>query len=143
MMRMNNVNTKNPNNHIRPNDAYIKIRVEDIRNYPELFLQKQLNPLRFDGRGRMHRHNDAIEIIWDDGTTMEGLLFGNQTIDGIVYPKQVSSFPSASEMGIYFRRRIGVPLGQPVRRHHLLHYGRTDVGVTKIGEGVYRFDFSV
>lgn len=134
---------QNPSNHTTRNDAYIKIRIQDINDFPELFPPKQLNPLHFDGRGRMHRHNDAIEIIWDDDTSMEGLLFGNQTIDGIVYPKQVSSFPHASEMGVYFRERLRVPLGQPVRRHHLNRYGRTDITVSKIGEGVYKFDFSV
>jgi hypothetical protein len=134
---------QNPKNHTTPNDAYIKIRVIDIKQFPELFPPKQLNPLHFNGRGRMHRHNDAIEIIWDDGTSMEGLLFGNQTIDGVVYPKQVSSFPHASELGIYLHKRISVPLGQPVRRFHLNRYGRTDIAVTKIGEGVYKFDFSV
>ena len=134
---------QNPSNHTTLNDSYIKIRIQDIQQFPELFPPKQLNPLRFDERGRMHRHNDAIEIIWDDGTNMEGLLFGNQTIDGIVYPKQVSSFPHASEMGIYLRGRIGVPLEQPVRKHHLIKYGRTDIAVSKIGEGVYKFDFSL
>jgi hypothetical protein len=134
---------QNPNNHTTPNDSYIKIRVGDIHQFPELFPPKQLNPLHFDGRGRAHRHNDAIEIIWDDGISMEGLFFGNQTIDGVVYPKQVSSFPSASELGIYIRNRLGVPIGQPVRRLHLNRYGRTDIAVSLINEGVYRFDFSV
>ncbi len=134
---------QNPLNHTTRNDAYIKIRVQDIRNFPDLFPPKQLNPLRFDGRGRMHRHNDAIEIIWDDGISMEGLLFGNQPIDGIVYPKQVSSFPHASQLGEYLRRRLGVPLGQPVRRLHLNKYGRTNVSISQINEGVYKFDFSV
>ena len=89
------------------------------------------------------RHNDAIEIIWDDGISMEGLLEGSQPIDGIIYPKQISSFPNKSELGEYFRRRLGVPFGQPVRRLHLNRYGRTDVAVSLINEGVYRFDFSV
>jgi hypothetical protein len=56
---------QNPNNHTTKDDSYIKIRVQDIRDYPELFPPKQLYPLKFDGRGRMHRHNDNIEIIWD------------------------------------------------------------------------------
>lgn len=133
---------QNPTNHTTRNDAYIKITVQDVKNFPELFPPKQVNPLHFDGRGRVHRHNDAIEIIWDDGFSMEGLLFGNQTLDGVVYPKQVSSFPHASELGIYLRKRIGVPLGQPVRRMHLNRYGRTDVAVSLISEGVYKFDFS-
>jgi len=134
---------QNPTNHTTPNDAYLKIRVQDILQFPELFPPKQLNPLHFDGRGRHHRHNDAIEIIWDDGISMDGLLMGSQPIGEVIYPKQISSFPSGSELGIYLRKRIGVPLGQPVRKLHLIRYGRTDVAVSLINEGVYKFDFSV
>lgn len=133
---------QNPNNHTTRNDAYIKIRIQDIKDFPELFPPKQINPLHFDGRGRIHRHNDAIEIIWDDGVSMEGLLFGNQEIDGVTFPKQVSSFPHASELGAYMRRRLSVPNDQPVRRAHLNRYGRTNVAVSLISEGVYNFDFS-
>jgi hypothetical protein len=93
--------------------------------------------------GRMHRHNDSIEIIWDDGVCMDGLFFGNQTIDGIMYPKQVGSFPHYAEMGKYLRKRLKVPSEQPVRRFHLDSYGRTDIGISLISEGVYKFDFSV
>jgi len=134
---------QNPNNHTTRNDAYIKITTQNIREFPELFPPKQISPIHFDGRGRAHRHNDAIEIIWDDGVIMDGLLFGNQTINGIVYPKQVSSFPHPREMGEYLRHRLNVPLGEPVRRFHLERYGRTDIAVSKISEGIYKFDFSV
>lgn len=134
---------QNPNNHTTRNDAYIKIRAQDIRDFPELFPPKQLNPLHFDGRGRMSRHNDTFEIIWDDGISMEGLLFGTQPLDNIAYPKQVGSFPTYSQLGIYLRGRLGVPIGQPVRKFHLERYGRFDIAVSLINEGVYKFDFSV
>jgi len=130
-------------NHTTINDAYIKIRIQDIIQFPELFPPKQFSPTHSDGRGRPQRHNDKIDIIWDDGINMEGIFFGNQYINDVLYPKQVGSFPSYSEMGKYFRRRLRVPPGQPVRRHHLDRYGRTDVGVTLLSEGVYRFDLSV
>jgi hypothetical protein len=133
---------QNPKNHTTLNDAYIKIRIQDIKDNPKLFPPKQTNPLKFDGRGRAHRHNDNIEIIWDDGVCMDGLLFGNQRIDGIMYPKQVSSFPHPADMGKYLRQRLRVPDEKPVRRHHLDSYGRNTVGVCLIGEGVYKFDFS-
>jgi len=134
---------QNPANHTTKNDSYIKISIQDIKNHPELFPPKQVNPLRFDGRGRLHRHNDNIDIIWDDDVSMAGLFFGNQTIDGIMYPKQVSSFPHASEMGKYLRKRLHVPDGQPVRKHHLDRYGRSTIGISLLSEGVYRFDFSL
>jgi hypothetical protein len=129
--------------HITRNDAYIKIRIQDILEFPDLFPPKQLAPIQHDRRGRPQRHNDKIDIIWDDGTMMEGIFFGNQFVNEVLYPKQVGSFPSYSEMGKYFRRRLRVPLVQPVRRYHLNRYGRTDVGVSLLSEGVYRFDFSV
>ena len=134
---------QNPNNHTTPNDAYIAIRASHIRAFPHLFLPKQLNPLNIDNRGRVQRHNDAIEILWDDGITMEGLLEGSQTIDDVVHPKQISSFPMKAQLGEYIRNRINVPLGQPVRRHHLERYGRTDIEVSLIAEGVYYFNFAV
>lgn len=134
---------QNPNNHTTPNDAYIPIRTNYIREYPHLFPPKKVNPMNLDNRGRPRRHNDAIEIIWDDELTMEGLLEGSQPINGIKYPKQISSFPQKAQLGEYIRQRINVPSGQPVRRHHLDRYGRTDIAVSLLTEGVYQFDFSV
>ena len=134
---------QNPQNHTTPNDAYIAIRTSHIRDYPNIFPAKQFNPLVLDGRGRMQRHNDSIEIIWDDGVTMEGLLEGSQPVNEVIYPKQISSFPVKAELGEYIRQRIGVPIGQPVRKHHLVNYGRTDIEVSLLGDGVYKFDFSV
>ena len=134
---------QNPNNHTTPNDAYIPIRTNHIRDYPYLFPPKQLNPQHTDNRGRLQRHNDAIEIIWDDGLTMEGLFEGSQPVGDAIYPKQISSFPVKAQLGEYIRNRIGIPLGQPVRRHHLERYGRTDITVSLLAEGVYKFDFSV
>lgn len=134
---------QNPANHTTPNDAYIAIRTSHIRDYPNIFPPKQLNPLEIDNRGRVQRHNDSIEIIWDDGITMEGLLEGSQPIEDIIYPKQISSFPVKAELGEYLRNRIGVPLGQPVRRHHLENYGRIDIAISLINDGIYQFDFSV
>lgn len=133
---------QNPNNHTTPNDAYIAIRAAYIREFPTLFPPKQFNNTHTHGRGRIHRHNDSIEIIWDDGITMEGLLEGTQQINGLIYPKQISSFPEKSHLGEYIRHRIGVPLNQPVRKHHLESYGRTDIKISLLGEGVYKFDFS-
>jgi hypothetical protein len=134
---------QNPRNHTTPNDAYIAIRTSHINEFPNLYPPKQINPLEVDSRGREQRHNDSIEIIWDDGITMEGLLEGSQTINGLIYPKQISSFPVKAELGVYLRNRIGVPLDQPVRKHHLESYGRLDIEISLLGDGVYSFDFSV
>jgi len=133
---------QSPRGHITKNDSYITIRTQDVKSFPELIPPKQVNPLKFDGRGKIHRHNDYIEIIWDDGVCMTGLFFGSQEIDGVKFPKQVSSFPAA-EMGKYLRQRLNVPEGQPVRKFHLDRYGRSTIGISLISEGVYKFDFSV
>ncbi len=124
-------------------DACIPISIEYIRNYPDLFPAKLTERELIDVRGRRQRSNEAIELIWDDGTTMEGLLEQNNIIDGIKYPKAISSFPAKNEMGEYLRQRLGVPLGQPVQRHHLDSYGRTDIKVSLLENGIYSCDFSV
>jgi hypothetical protein len=133
---------QNPENHTNPNDAYIPIRKNNVRANPELFPPKQLYSINV-GSGRAHRHNDSIEILWDDGYRMNGLLEGSQDVDGNTHPKQISSFPSKSEMGEYFRNRLGVPLNQEVQKSDLERYGRADVNISLIGEGIYMCDFSV
>lgn len=133
---------QNPTNHTRSDDASIPIRSRDIRNFPELFPLKLEKPTVLGQGGRIGRHNDAIDIIWDDGVNMRGLLEGTNTVDGKVYPKQISSFPNKNDLGVYFRNRLGVPLGQKVTKEDLLNYGRTDVQISLIEEGVYLFDFS-
>ena len=133
---------QSPKGHITKNDSYITIRTQDVKNFPELFPPKQVNPLKFDGRGKIHRHNDYIEIIWDNGVCMTGLFFGSQEINDVKYPKQVSSFPAA-EMGKYLRQRLNVPEGQPIRKLHLDRYGRNTIEISLISEGVYKFDFSI
>lgn len=128
--------------HTKLNDANIPIRSDYIRLYPELFPPKQSVPVAYNGRGRAQRNNDYIEIIWDDGTHMDGLLEGTMPVDGVIYPKQISSFPEKSTLGLYIRRRIGVPEGARVTRQDLIRYGRTHIDVSLQSEGVYYFDFS-
>jgi hypothetical protein len=130
------------NANVSFNDAYIPIRKEHIRSYPFLFPPKQQFPNINQG-GRLQRHNDVIEIIWDDGMTMDGLLEGSQEEKGLTYPKQVSSASKKSLMGEYIRYRLGIPLGTFVTRDHLDRYGRTDIDVSLLDDGIYYFDFSV
>ena len=128
--------------NVTPNDAYIPIRKEHIRSYPFLFPPKQQFP-NINNGGRLQRHNDIVEIIWDDGFTMNGLLEGSQDEVGITYPKQMSSAPRKAIMGEYIRYRLGIPLGTFVTREDLLRYGRTDIDVSLLDDGIYYFDFSV
>jgi hypothetical protein len=128
--------------HVSYNDAYIAIRKEHIRGCPSLFPPKQSFPSTEHG-GRLHRHNDIIEIIWDDGFTMDGLLEGTQDEFRINYPKQISSSPKKSLMGEYLRHRIGVQSGTFVTIDNLSRYGRTNIEVSLLDEGIYYFDFSI
>ena len=84
-------------------DACIPISINHIRQFPDLFPPKLTERELVDVRGRRQRSNEAIELIWDDGITMEGLLEGTNNVDGIEYPKQISSFPAKNQMGEYLR----------------------------------------
>lgn len=128
--------------HVHIDDAYIPILKESIRSFPDLFPPKQAFPQQQVQEGRRGRHNDAIEIIWDDGTTMRGLLEGNQKENNIIYPKQISSHPLKRSLGQYLRNRLGVASGQAVTIDDLSRYGRKDIEITLQAEGIYYFDFS-
>ncbi len=134
--------------HVNINDAYIRIGSNLIEHYPDMFPQKQECPSEGEQIGRVgHRHNDNIEILWDDGTSMTGLLEGSvpKTINGKreLYPKQISSSPSKAELGKYIRGRMGIEEGHRITYEDLQAYGRTTIDVSLQGEGVYYFDFSV
>jgi hypothetical protein len=102
---------------------------------------------------------------WDDGTEMQMLLEGNQTVDGVIYPKQISTYKNKAEVGIYLRKRIGEKIGldltipeelsktefranadlykdKLITREMLDKYGRTSITIKLIGDSTYYFDFS-
>lgn len=136
-----------------PNDAYIKITSAHVRNNPLLFPQKN------------SEKNMPIDVVWDDGTEMQMLLEGNQTVDGVIYPKQISTYKNKAEVGIYLRKRIGEKIGvdlsipeelskadfvanaatykeKLITREMLDKYGRTSITIKLIGDRTYYFDFS-
>lgn len=138
---------KNNGAHVNINDACIKIGMDLVKRYPQLFPAKQKEPTNSsDVVRREHRHNDNIEIIWDDGTTMTGLLEGSvpkiENGEKVLYPKQLSTSPRKSELGKYIRSRLGVAEGVPITMSDLERYGRVDIDVSLQGEGIYYFDFS-
>ncbi len=133
--------------HVNINDAYIRIGSDLIEHYPLLFPMKQNEPTNMEDIPRRdHRDNDGIEILWDDGTSMTGLLEGSvpKTINGqrVRYPKQISTTPKKSILGKYLRNRIGVDEGKPITISDLEKYGRKSIDVSLQGEGIYYFDFS-
>lgn len=134
------------NGHVSECDAYIRITSNYIKLFPSLFPPKKYvgmdNPL---SNGKKNRENDEVELIWDDGEKMIGLLEGQQTktINGLVYPKQLSTSPSKSILGKYLRKRLGVDLNHTITKSDLLRYGRTSIDISLVGEGIYYLDFSV
>lgn len=134
------------NGHVSEGDAYIRITSNYIKLFHSLFPPKKYvgmdNP---QSKGKKNRENDEVELIWDDGEKMIGLLEGQQTktINGLVYPKQLSTSPSKSILGKYLRKRLGVDLNHTITKRDLLRYGRTSIDISLVGEGIYYLDFSV
>lgn len=131
------INWGHGNAHTNRRDAYIPIRVKDVRQYPHLFPEKLM------GKGLGFNDNLPIDILWDDGENMVGLLEGNLKIDDKRYPNKIASFKSKKILGDYLRKRIGLAPGEFVTKKSLELYGRDNISISLISEGVYYFDFSV
>lgn len=132
--------------HVTEGDAYIAILREYIRMYPQLFpAKKYVDNINPNSDGRKNRENDTIELIWDDGERMLALLEGQQydAKTGLIYPKQLSSSPKKSILGIYLRKRLGVSTDHLITKSDLKRYGRDNIDISLIGEGLYYMDFSV
>lgn len=130
------INWGHGNAHTNPQDAYIPIRSKDIKNHPVLFPEKSSN------KGLRFHDNAPIDILWDDGERMTGLLEGSTIIDRLRYPNKISSFKSKKIMGNYLRKRLGIGKGQFVTKQIFENYGRDNVTISIISEGVYFMDFS-
>ena len=126
--------------HVCPNDSYITIRIAHCRQFPELFPERILLPVK-----TRRYETKMITAIWDDGTSMDCSLEGTQSdsLTGKIYPKQLASISDKSIMGDYFRKRLGVAYGKRITKADLLRYGRTDVAVSLTDDGKYYIDFSV
>jgi len=133
--------------HVTKGDAYIPIKKDYIRMFPKMFPPKKYvgGVQNENSKGRKNRENDEVELIWDDGTVMIGLLEGQQhnTEDGMIYPKQLSTSPQKSILGLYLRKRIGVSTTHIITKTDLKKYGRNHIDISLIGEGIYYMDFSV
>ena len=139
---MSGINWGLANGHVAEGDAYIAISAKMISEYPFLFPPKQMDFKKDKDEGKKNRQNDYIEIIWDDGTIMKGLLEGTQEINGVIYPNKISSAPKKNILGKYLRQRLGVDINHQITKADLLRYGRTDITITLEGEGVYGMNFA-
>ena len=113
--------------HVCTNDAYVAITNSFIRNNPNFFPPT----------------GSTIHVIWDDQTTMICSVEGTQKVDGKLYPKQLTSANNKSIFGEYIRKRMGIPLGTKIKMSDLDAYGRRDIEISNMGNGVYKIDFSV
>jgi len=82
----------------------------------------------------------VFTVITDDGFTFYCVTAGNKADDPI--PKCIESSHDNSELGIYFRRRLGLQSGAFVTKEDLERYGRTAVKFVNLGDGTYQMDFS-
>lgn len=118
-------------NHTRQFDAYIPIHIGTIRSNPGFFRPKTAR-------------QTILDFTWDDGTRMQGLFEGSQPdrLTGLIYPKQISSYPNKDILGRYFRRRLGVGNNRRITLQDLRNYGRSDVTITRINATHYNLDFA-
>lgn len=112
--------------HVNTEDAYIALTKRFFKENPDFFPG----------------HGSVIDVEWDDGVRMECLLEGTQTIEGMTYPKQISSYRDKSEIGHYLRKRLGVGSTHVITMKDLKRYGRDSVTVHQRGNRYY-FDFSI
>ena len=124
-------------------ESYIKISAGHIDNYPLLFPPLSISRKNDDSKST--RNNDTIDIIWDDGVVMTCLLSGKGTKrNNRFYPKQITSTGEGgnSTLGEYLRKRMNLPERHVITYTDLQTYGRDNIELTYIQEGVYSADFS-
>lgn len=81
----------------------------------------------------------------EKGFTFTLLTDDNQTLDCTVQQdgrKAISTTNDNSELGVYFRKRLGVPSKKIVYKKDLENYGRTDFLLKKINDETFFLDFS-
>jgi hypothetical protein len=101
-----------------PNQAYIPVRRIVHNEHPGFFPTS----------------GQRFTVKTDDGHTMVCVIA--QQGD-----KAIHTPDNNSELGLYLRRRIGVPDGEFVNREDLERYGRADVSFSKIDDEMFLMNF--
>ncbi len=133
-------------------ESVLPIRKFHIENYPLL--------IPFNGTvgsgsgGKVQRMQNPINMTWDDGTKMT-MIFQQGGVEipskskrnpGDAYrqyPKALTSNSGGIELGVYIRKRLGLPPDATVTYDHLRKYGRDYVTLTLTNDGNYELDFHV
>lgn len=102
-----------------PNQAYIHIPRSAHKQNPGFFPGPQT----------------LITINTDDGHSLECVIAQQDD-------KAIETHYDNSELGRYFRHRLGVRQGDPVSINDLHRYGRTSVRIYKISDYEYYMDFN-
>ncbi|MGE5403335.1 MAG: restriction endonuclease PLD domain-containing protein [Candidatus Saccharibacteria bacterium] len=106
-----------------PNQAYIRIPAEVYRT--DFFPDRGI----------------PFILLTDDGNSLN-CSTAQETSYGR-HGKAVHTYENNSFMGQYFRNRLGIPSGHPVKLEDLLRYGRTHLVFYRIDDTTYYMDFSV
>ena len=86
-----------------------------------------------------------IGFLPDRARTFTMITDDNQAFDMAVQQdsRKAISTSDNSELGRYFRQRLGLVDGELVTKKHLEEYGRTDYTIEKIDEETFLLDFSI
>ncbi|WP_379969120.1 hypothetical protein [Ectobacillus sp. sgz5001026] len=103
-----------------PNQAYIPVPLEVHKENPNFFPNLK----------------EEFTIITDDGKSFLCKMEQDNR-------KAITICRNNSELGKYFRSRLGVQLGEKVEVSDLYRYGRDYVRIFKINRDLYFMDFSV
>jgi hypothetical protein len=108
---------KNPKNPRNKNDAYLTVpkSIRECKFFPE--------------RGRY------FSVRTDDGYALTCVIAQD-------FGKAIQTPNDNSELGYYFRARLGVPEGEKIETSDLKAYGRLSVTFVKLDEEDYYMDFS-
>ena len=112
------------------NQAYIPIRASEV---PVQFIPP--------------RGEHFIVFTDDKNGFFMSAVQGGKKIGGKQYGKGFQtpklSDQNNSTLGLYFRKRLDVPSGSPVKRQDLMQYGRTNVDLWKMDHDTFYMDFGV
>ena len=86
--------------------------------------------------GNGHENKITFSLTTDDGHTFTYCRRQGQN------GKQISTDSEQFKIGQYFRKRLGLNLGEFVTKEHLEEYGRTDYTLHKVDDETFILDFS-
>lgn len=120
-------NKKNPKSFRNPNEAYIRVpkKIAMTGFFPE-----------YNALAKHKEEQTRFTIITDDGETFSCV----RTSGG--YGKEIETPQDNSELGRYFRKRLGLPAGAYIDVKAMKAYGRFDVTFYKTQDESYVMDFS-